>query len=247
MSDMLKKYGKYFLLALLVVALDHFLKLWVHFNMEYGEERNLFGEWGKLHYVLNNGIAYGIEMDFPYGKFALSLVRTIAVFVIAYMIVYLGKKGAHKGLLWTMGLILGGALGNMLDSVFYGMWLENNLAYNAPFAVFHGRVIDMLYFPIIHGTFPEWFPFWAGESFEFFKPIFNLADSAISISFVILLIRQKAFFASISKDEKDAKQKAKDAAETELAEGEKPLDQTSVEAGKGEGNKLSSEAETENG
>lgn len=129
MRENLKKYGKYYLLALAVIILDHCLKLWVHFNMEYGEERNMIGEWAKLHFVLNNGIAYGIEMDFPYGKFILSLVRSIAVFAIAYLIIYLGKKNVHTGLLWTMGLILGGAFGNMIDSVFYGMWLENNVAY----------------------------------------------------------------------------------------------------------------------
>lgn len=215
MRENLKKYGKYYLLALAVIILDHCLKLWVHFNMEYGEERNMIGEWAKLHFVLNNGIAYGIEMDFPYGKFILSLVRSIAVFAIAYLIIYLGKKNVHTGLLWTMGLILGGAFGNMIDSVFYGMWLENNVAYNAPFALFHGRVIDMLYFPMVHGTFPSWFPFWGGESLEFFKPIFNIADSAITLSFFILLIRQKAFFNT--EDDKDKK-------------GEEKVDNNSTEA-----------------
>lgn len=223
MRENLKKYGKYYLLALAVIILDHCLKLWVHFNMEYGEERNMIGEWAKLHFVLNNGIAYGIEMDFPYGKFMLSLVRSIAVFAIAYLIIYLGKKGAHTGLLWTMGLILGGAFGNMIDSVFYGMLLDNNVAYNAPFPLFHGRVIDMLYFPILHGTFPAWFPFWGGESFEFFKPIFNLADSAITLSFFILLIRQKAFFTtsmslSKSKEEKEGSPSAEQLASEKASE-----------------------------
>jgi len=207
MKENLKKYGKYYLVAFIVVLLDHVLKLWVHFNMDYLEQRDLIGDWAKLHYVLNNGIAYGIEMDFPYGKLLLSIVRLIAVFAIGYMIVYLGKKGVHTGLLWTMGLILGGALGTMVDSVFYGILLDNNVAFNAPFALFHGRVIDMLYFPLINTELPSWVPFWGGEQFEFFKPIFNLADSAITLSFFILLLRQKAFFNDPTGDKEEDKEK----------------------------------------
>jgi signal peptidase II len=215
----LKKFRKYYLLALVVIILDQALKLWTYFNFEYGEERMLIPDWARLHYVLNNGIAYGIEMDFPYGKFILTLVRVIAVFAIAYMISYLGKRKAHTGLLWTMGLILGGAFGNMIDSVFYGVLLEDNLAYNAPFAWFHGRVIDMLYFPLMQGTFPTWLPVWGGESFEFFKPIFNIADAAISVAFVVLIFRQRKFFA-IPEDEKPQEAEAESKPQDEKPDGD---------------------------
>lgn len=197
------KYYRYYLLALIVIVLDHALKLWVYFNMELYSEITLAGDWAKLHYVLNPGIAYGIEMDFAYGKMALSIIRIIAVGVLIYVIYRMAKKKAHTGLLWTLGLILGGAFGNMVDSVFYGVWLENNMHFAAPFAFLHGQVIDMLYFPMIHGHFPEWFPFWSGESFIFFRPIFNIADAAISVAFFILLFRQKKFFGELEEEKKE--------------------------------------------
>ena len=207
------KYFKYYLLALIIIVLDHALKLWVYFNMELYSEIPLIGNWAKLHYVLNPGIAYGIEMDFAYGKLALSVIRIIAVFVLMYIIYRMAKKDAHKGLLWTLGLILGGAFGNMIDSVFYGVWLENNMHFAAPFAFLHGQVIDMLYFPMITSHFPEWFPFWGGESFVFFRPIFNIADAAISVAFFILLFRQKAFF-GLTEEEQKAQEAAKASSET---------------------------------
>ena len=199
------KYFKYFLLTMIVVLLDQALKLWVHFNMEqYGEAIPILGQsWAELLFVLNEGIAFGLKLSQSWGKLLLSLIRIIAVAGLGVFIFRLAKKDAHKGLLWTLALILGGALGNTIDSVFYGVLLEGNIVPDAPYAWFHGRVIDMLHFPMFQGNFPQWFPFWGGERFEFFRYIFNLADSAIFIGFMLVLFNQKKFLTELAEEKKE--------------------------------------------
>jgi signal peptidase II len=184
---------KYFLLALLIIALDQASKLLVHNNMYLHEEINVLGEWFRLHYLLNPGMAFGIRWENEFGKLALTVFRIAAMFGIGYYLWKLSVKGAHTGFLWCMGLILGGAVGNVIDSTFYGVFLEN-APDNAPSAWFHGQVIDMLYFPIFDFVWPEWVPYVGGNYFEFFSPVFNIADSSIFIGVVIILFMQKKFF-----------------------------------------------------
>ncbi len=186
---------RYFLLALAVIAIDQTSKLLVHYNMSMGTggEINVIGDWFKLHYLLNPGMAFGLKSNLEYGKLALTLFRIVAMFGIGYYIYYLYKKKAHSGLLWCMGLILGGAVGNVIDSAFYGVIFDNAPA-GSPSPWFHGQVIDMLFFPLFDGYYPDWVPLLGGDYFLFFSPVFNIADSSIFIGVAIILLFQKRFF-----------------------------------------------------
>ncbi len=184
---------KFFLIALVMIVLDQASKMLVYYNMELHEEINVLGEWFRLHYLLNPGMAFGLKSDAPYGKLALTLFRLGAMMGIGYYLYSLIKKAAHPGLLLCMALILGGAVGNVIDSTFYGVFL-NNAPIDAPTPWFNGQVIDMLFFPLLEGQFPEWVPVWGGNTFLFFSPVFNIADSSIFIGVVGILIWQKAFF-----------------------------------------------------
>lgn len=189
------KITRYFLLALVVIIFDQTVKLLVHFNMELGTpgEIDVIGEWFKLHYLLNPGMAFGLKSSHEYGKLLLTLFRLGAMVGIGYYIYYLYKKEAKPGLLWCMGLILGGAVGNVIDSTFYGVFLDN-APLNSPTPWFHGQVIDMLFFPLFDGYYPDWLPFVGGKYFLFFSPVFNVADSSIFIGVVLILIFQRRFF-----------------------------------------------------
>lgn len=183
---------RYYIISLLVVLADQVAKLMVHLNMELGEEITILGDWFKLHYVLNPGIAFGIEFDFLYGKLLLSIFRLLAAAGIAYYLYYLSQRNAHHILLTSLALILAGATGNVIDSIFYGVILDN-APLNAVSPWFHGQVIDMLYFPLYDGSFPEWFPIWGNESFQFFRPVFNIADASIFVGVTFILVLQKRF------------------------------------------------------
>jgi signal peptidase II len=185
---------KYFLLALFVIGIDQASKLLVHHNMYLHEEINVLGEWFRLHYLLNPGMAFGIRWESEFGKLALTLFRILAMIGISYYLWRLSVRGAHSGFLWCMALILGGAVGNVIDSTFYGVYLEGNLPADVPTPWFHGQVIDMLYFPLFDFVWPDWVPYIGGRYFEFFSPVFNIADSSIFIGVVIILTMQKKFF-----------------------------------------------------
>lgn len=197
------------LVVFLVLLIDQSLKFWVKTHLLLGEEINIFGNWFIIHFTENNGMAFGLEFAGENGKLFLSIFRIVAVAGISYYLYSLAKSGAHQGLLVSIALILAGALGNIIDSAFYGMIF--NESYHelakifpeeggyAPFL--HGRVVDMLYFPLIEGHFPEWFPFWGSESFIFFRPVFNIADSAITAGVVLILLFQKKFFGEKKKPE----------------------------------------------
>jgi len=180
-------YVKPFLLAFLVILADQAIKIWVRNNMYMGQEIHFLGDRGMLLYTENNGMAFGWELGGVAGKLALSLFRVFAVIGIGVALVYLIKHKYHRGLILNVALIFAGALGNIIDSTFYGVVYKY-----AP--IFQGRVVDMFYFPIIQGTFPAWFPVWGGEEFKFFRPIFNLADSAISVGVILILIYQNRYF-----------------------------------------------------
>lgn len=180
-------YIKPFLTALLIIIADQFIKIWVHTHMYQGEEIKFLGDRGMLHYTENNGMAFGMELGGEWGKLALTLFRIVAVAVIGWGIVYLIKHKYHRGLIMNGALILAGAVGNIIDSTFYGV-----IYHYAP--LFHGRVVDMFYFPLISGVFPNWVPLWGGQDFIFFRPVFNLADASISVGVILILIFQKHYF-----------------------------------------------------
>ncbi|RZJ75472.1 MAG: lipoprotein signal peptidase [Pedobacter sp.] len=190
----MKGYTKPLILIILVLIADQALKTWVKTNMSLQQEFKIIGDWFIIHFTENNGMAFGLEFGGEFGKLALSLFRVFAVAGIGYGLHHLIKHKYHRGLILNVALIFAGAVGNIIDSVFYGKiygyagWL-------------HGQVVDMLYFPIIQGHFPSWFPFWANEPFEFFRPVFNLADAAISVGVIAILIFQKSYFKEEVKDE----------------------------------------------
>ena len=180
-------YTKPFLLATFIILFDQIIKVWVRTHMSMGEEIRLLGNRGMLHYTENNGMAFGMEFGGDAGKLVLTLFRIIAVAAIGYGLVYLIQHKYHRGLILNVALILAGAVGNIIDSTFYG------IIYNyAP--LFHGRVVDMFYFPLLSGNFPSWVPVWGGQDFVFFRPVFNLADASISVGVILILIYQKHYF-----------------------------------------------------
>jgi signal peptidase II len=190
----MKGYTKPLILIFLVLIADQVSKTWIKTNMYLGQEFKILGDWFIIHFTENNGMAFGLEFGGEFGKLALSLFRVVAVAGIGYGLHHLIKHKYHRGLILNVALIFSGALGNIIDSVFYGVIYKYE-------SLFHGRVVDMLYFPIIKGNFPSWFPLWANEPFEFFRPVFNLADAAISIGVITILIFQKTYFKEEIKDE----------------------------------------------
>lgn len=190
----MKGYTKPLLLIFLVLLADQALKTWIKTHMYLGQEYKILGDWFIIHFTENNGMAFGLEFGGEFGKLALSLFRIVAVGGIGYGLHYMIKRKYHRGLILNVALIFAGALGNIIDSVFYGIIYKYE-------TLFHGRVVDMLYFPILKGTFPTWLPVWGGEPFEFFRPVFNLADAAISVGVITILIFQKTYFKEEVKDE----------------------------------------------
>ena len=183
----LKKLGLPILIVLVVLFIDQLVKLYIKTNFYLGEEIPVLGDWFRIHFTENYGMAFGLEFGGKGGKILLTLFRLVAVAFIGWYIFDLTKKVTNKWYIISWALILSGAIGNIIDSIFYGIIFGYD-------SWFHGRVVDMFYFPIVQTTIPENWPFWAGEDFEFFRPVFNVADAAISIGFVIILLGQKAFF-----------------------------------------------------
>lgn len=172
--------------------------------MTLGQEIHVMGNWFILHFTENEGMAFGITFGGDMGKLLLSIFRIIAVIVIAIYIYRLRQKSTHPGLIVSFSLIMAGALGNIIDSAFYGLIFSES-SYHTVASVFppeggynsflHGKVVDMLYFPVIQTTWPSWFPLWGGEELQFFRPVFNIADSSITTGVFMLLLFQKRFFA----------------------------------------------------
>jgi signal peptidase II len=170
----------------LVVLADQLLKTWVKSHMFISQGIKVAGNWFLLEFTENNGMAFGYEFAGEYGKIFLTLFRITAVFGIALLIRYCILNRYSPGFVVCLSLILAGALGNIIDSVFYGV-----IYGYAP--LLHGKVVDMLYFPIIQSHYPEWFPGSGGQEFTFFSPVFNLADSSISIGVLWILAFQKNY------------------------------------------------------
>lgn len=180
------------MLSLTIILIDQIVKLMVYYNMFRSQEIPVFGDWFKLHYTTNPGMAFGLEWEYEYGKLFLTLFRLVAMVGIGYYLYLLVKKRVPKGLVWCVALILGGAIGNVIDSTFYGVWLEN-APESAITPWFHGQVIDMFYIDIWAGHVPEWVPLWGGDYMALW-PIFNIADASIFVGVAIILIFQKKFF-----------------------------------------------------
>ncbi len=193
------------LVILVILAADQALKIWVKTSMHYHEQIPLIGNWFRLFFIENEGMAWGWKFGGEWGKMALTLFRLVAVIVGAFYIRTIIIKKQHPGFILCAALIFAGALGNLIDSLFYGlifsasdvgMPLATMFPENGGYAGFlHGRVVDMLYAPIIEDKqLPSWLPIWGNERFTFFSPIFNIADASISVGVIALLIFQNKFF-----------------------------------------------------
>ena len=206
---MFNKYKLPFFIILLVLVIDQTVKLYIKSHYSTGEVTRVVDDWFRITFTENPGMAFGLEFGGVYGKLALSLFRIIAVCFGFYYIKKIVEERQHKGFIICVSLVLAGALGNILDSAFYGLIFDKGSSFNqntggwegyceiANFTTngyghfLQGHVVDMLYFPIYEGEFPTWLPIWGGEHFEFFNAIFNVADMAISFGVCILLVFQK--------------------------------------------------------
>ncbi len=193
---------KSILIILLILFLDQVLKIWIKSNMMLGDEIIIAKNWFIIHFVENNGMAFGIEFGNSIGKYFLSIFRIIAIGAIGWYLAKLWKREVPFGLIVCFSLIMAGAIGNILDSAFYGLIFNDSYGKIATLfpagggysSFLQGRVVDMFYFPLISGNYPSWFPFVGGDSFIFFRPVFNMADSSITVGIISILIFYRRFF-----------------------------------------------------
>ncbi|MCW3462864.1 lipoprotein signal peptidase [Chitinophaga nivalis] len=196
------KYRHVVFIVILILAIDQALKFWIKTHMFMQEEFIIFPNWFRIHFIENEGMAYGLKFGGDFGKILLTLFRLVAVVVGFVYMKRLVKEKYSTGLLICGSLILAGAAGNLIDSMFYGLIFNDSIGYEvAKFlpsgggygSFLHGRVVDMLYFPIYEGYLPKWIPFKGGDYFVFFRPVFNIADAAISVGVITILLFQKRF------------------------------------------------------
>ena len=191
-----------FLIVLFIIIADQTLKIWVKTHMPEGHSIHLLGSKAQLYFVENEGMATGLELGGSWGKIILTLFRLAAVIFGAFYIQKLIKQKYHRGFIVCAALIFAGALGNLIDSLFYGLIFEESttthVAHIFPahgYATFlHGKVVDMFYFPLIRTHFPRWLPFWGGHEFNFFDDIFNIADASISVGVIYIILFQRKLF-----------------------------------------------------
>jgi len=190
------------LFIVVLLILDQVFKIWIKTHMLLGEEFPVFYDLVIIHFIENNGMAFGMELEGKMGKILLSLFRIVAICGIGWYLNDICKKKAPRGLIISIGLIFAGAMGNIIDSAFYGMIFNDSYYQVASFlpeaggysSFLHGKVVDMLYFPLVDGNFPSWVPFWGGDHFVFFRPVFNVADSYITIGVTLILLFHKKYF-----------------------------------------------------
>ena len=190
---------KYLSIIFAAVTFDQALKFWVKTNLVYGEQIKIF-DWFFILFTENNGMAFGLEFGGEIGKYLLSIFRIVAIFALFFYLYYLVNKKVSSGVLFSISLVLAGAIGNMIDSAFYGVVFDHSYGQLSGFlnggysSFLQGRVVDMFYFPIINCYLPNWIPYFGGDHFIFFRPIFNVADSCITIGVLNLLIFHRSFF-----------------------------------------------------
>ncbi len=187
----------------IVIFLDQWLKFYIKTNYTLGQSEMMIGNWFELNFTENPGMAFGLTLGGVWGKIVLTVFRLVASGVIIYYIKSLIKERAHTMMVVLVALILAGAVGNIIDSVFYGRFFGESTYHqvaqfmpsNGGYApLFQGKVVDMLYFPLVDTFWPEWIPYLGGSRFQFFRPVFNIADAAISIGvFTIIAFRNRLF------------------------------------------------------
>lgn len=192
------------IIIFLVLLVDQVSKIWIKTNMHLDESIAVFGDWFFIHFIENPGMAFGLEFGGETGKIFLSLFRIVAIVFIGIYLRGLIKKNAPWGLIVSVALVFAGAAGNIIDSIFYGIVFSESPPLPVVASMFpegggyagilQGKVVDMLYFPIIDTHWPEWVPWLGGDRLQFFRPIFNVADSSITIGMALILINQKRFF-----------------------------------------------------
>jgi len=191
------------LIVIVILVADQIFKIWVKTHMTMGQTIPVMGNWFLIRFIENPGMAFGIDLPGKFGKPALTIFRLLAVIAIAWYLNTLMQKKVPTGLIVFVSLILAGAAGNIIDSAFYGL-IFNESTYTTVAQMFpegggyasflYGRVVDMLYFPVIDAHWPHWVPWVGGEEFVFFRPIFNLADTSISTGVIAIMVFQKRYF-----------------------------------------------------
>lgn len=187
-------------IILLVLLADQALKVWVKLTFYYDTALPLFGDWAFLHFIENRGMAFGMEFGGGAGKLILTLLRIAAVIGIGYALRKMVLQGTRKLQVISVALVFSGALGNIIDSTFYGMIFSASSPFEKAVlfpaeggyaSLFHGAVVDMFYFPLWEGRLPQWLPVWGGEHFVFFRPVFNIADAAITVGIGLFILAQR--------------------------------------------------------
>jgi len=196
------KYRHVVFIVVLILIIDQALKFWIKTHLYMQQEFVILPNWFRIHFIENEGMAYGLKFGGDFGKILLTLFRLVAVVIGFWYMRKLVAQKFHTGLLICGSLILAGAAGNLIDSMFYGLIFSDSSYDIARFmpkeggygAFLHGRVVDMLYFPIYEGYLPKWIPIKGGDYFIFFRPVFNIADAAISTGVITILVFQRRFF-----------------------------------------------------
>jgi signal peptidase II len=201
-------FRKSLLIIGLILLADQCLKFYIKTTMMLGQEHRI-ADWFIIHFTENNGMAFGLEIEGEFGKLSLTLFRMAALLAIGYYLFRSARKNSNPKLITSLSLIFAGAMGNIIDSVFYGKIFSSSAYQVASLfpgeggyaSWLHGKVVDMFYFPLIQTTLPAWVPFWGGEYVIFFRPVFNIADASISIGVMVMLLFQKQIFHHKKKDE----------------------------------------------